>query len=80
MYPIFAALGSAVGLCAFFCTRQLTTSPGFTASKQKRATAIKEQAEDYKEGEKFRNHFVRRFVHGMSPEIMPGLNQSMSEK
>ncbi|CAL6401244.1 unnamed protein product [Bathycoccus prasinos] len=79
VYPIFAALGSAVGLCAFFCTRQLTTSPGFTASKAKRATAIPETAQDFKEGEKFRNHFIRRSVLGMKPEIMPGLNSSMTK-
>ena len=77
VYPIFAALGSAVGLCTFFCTRQLTTSPGFTASKAKRATAIPETSQDVKEGEKFRNHFIRRTLSGSRPEIMPGLNSSM---
>ena len=79
VYPIFAALGSAVGLCTFFCTRQLTTSPGFTASKAKRATAIPETSQDVKEGEKFRNHFIRRTLSGRRPEIMPGLNSSMTK-
>ena len=29
VYPIWAAIGGAVSLSAFFCTRQITTSPGF---------------------------------------------------
>ena len=29
VYPIWAAIGGAVTLCTFFCTRQMTTSPGF---------------------------------------------------
>ena len=38
MYPIWAALGGAVSLSAFFCTRQITTSPGFrcVASQRQR--------------------------------------------
>ena len=38
VYPIWAAIGGAVSLSAFFCTRQITTSPGFrcVASQRQR--------------------------------------------
>ena len=55
------------------------TSPGFTVSKSKRTTAIPEAPENFKEGERFKNHWIRRSVQGRKPEIMPGLNASMSK-
>ena len=77
--PIIGALTCAVSMCTFFCARQITSSPGFTVSKAKRTTAIPESPENYKEGDKFRNHWIRRSVKGRRPEIMPELNASMSK-
>ena len=36
VYPIWAAIGGAVSLSAFFCTRQITTSPGFRCVSSQR--------------------------------------------
>lgn len=80
MYPIFVAIGGAVGLCTFFCTRQLVASPGFTAAKSKRMAGVRELPEDFEEGEKWRNHVVRRTLRSMyssdgaTPQIFSGLN------
>jgi len=82
VYPIFAAIGGAVGLCTFFCTRQLITSPGFTAAKSKRMAGVRETPEDVEEGKKWRNHVVRRTLRsmysdkGITPQIFGGLNGS----
>lgn len=81
VYPIFVAIGGAVSLSGFFITRQLMTSPGFTASKTKRSAGVREQPEDFKEGKNWRNHAVRRtlkslYSNGSTPQIMPGLNSS----
>jgi hypothetical protein len=78
VYPIFVAIGGACSLSAFFITRQLATSPGFTAAKSKRMAGVREEPEDFKEGKKWREHSIRRAVRGMTPQIMPGLNASMS--
>jgi len=59
-------------------TRQLATSPGFTARKSKRMAGVREEPEDFKEGKNWREHGVRRALRGMTPQIMPGLNSSMS--
>lgn len=80
MYPIFVAIGSAVGLCGFFCTRQLVTSPGFTAAKTKRMAGLNEGDAWVKEGKSWREHRVRRTLksmYGGQPQIFTGLNASM---
>ena len=80
MYPIFVAIGGAVGLCTFFCTRQLVASPGFTAAKSKRMAGVRELPEDFEEGKKWRNHVVRRTLRSMyssdgaTPQIFSDLN------
>ena len=82
VYPIFAAIGGAVGLCGFFCTRQLVASPGFTAAKSRRMAGILETKADFDEGKNWRDHRVRRFLRSMyggkghGPQIFPGLNES----
>jgi len=64
-------------LSAFFITRQLATSPGFTAMKSKRMAGVRDAPEDFKEGKKWREHAVRRFVRGMTPQIFPSLNSTL---
>ena len=80
VYPIFAALGSAVGLCTFFCTRQLTTSPGFTASKAGRERRrSRKPRRTSKRVKSLETTSSVALFSGRRPEIMPGLNSSMTK-
>lgn len=49
---------------------------GFRVTKQNRAAGI---LDNHDEGEKYSQHFIRRFVRGKSTEIMPSLNGFFSD-
>jgi hypothetical protein len=73
------AIGGAVGLCSFFCARQISSSPGFRVWKDGRSNeGIPETKNRVREGTQWREHFVRTTVRGMKPAIFPGLNDAMT--
>ena len=75
VYPLFAALGVAVGICGMQLVRNITTNPEVRVTKENRAAGI---LDNHAEGEKYSQHFVRRFVRNKSPEIMPSINSFFS--
>ncbi|KEH35272.1 NADH-ubiquinone reductase complex 1 MLRQ subunit [Medicago truncatula] len=56
--------------------RNITTNPEVRVTKQNRAAGI---LDNHDEGEKYSQHFIRRFVRGKSTEIMPSLNGFFSD-
>ncbi|CAL5203723.1 unnamed protein product [Lathyrus oleraceus] len=71
VYPLFVPVGMAIGLCAMQLVRNITTNPEVRVTKQNRAAGV---LDNETEGEKYSQHFVRKFVRGKSPEIMPSVN------
>ena len=70
MYPIIVAISGACAMCAFQCMRHLTQSPDVHITKTDRAMGVKEDKHFFKEGERFRDHAVRRYgkpLSGSSP-------------
>jgi hypothetical protein len=47
----------------------------FRVTKQNRAAGV---LDNFSEGEKYSQHFVRRFVRDKSPQIMPSINNFFS--
>ncbi|KAL9262535.1 hypothetical protein AKJ16_DCAP15002 [Drosera capensis] len=74
-YPLFAAVGVAVGICGLQLYRNIRINPDVRVNKEHRAAGV---LDNHAEGEKYRDHFVRKFVRNKSPEIMPSLNKFFS--
>ncbi|GBG79358.1 hypothetical protein CBR_g29506 [Chara braunii] len=75
VYPLFAAVGAAVGLCGFHLTRMATSSPDVRVTKESRAAGV---LENFEEGRSYKYHPLRELVKNVKPEIMPVLNQRMT--
>ncbi|XP_020083086.1 uncharacterized protein LOC109709194 [Ananas comosus] len=71
VYPLFAAVGTAVGICGMQLIRNITTNPEVRVTKQNRAAGV---LENFVEGERYAEHGLRKFVRNKSPEIMPSVN------
>ncbi|RWW39371.1 hypothetical protein BHE74_00055307 [Ensete ventricosum] len=71
VYPLFAAVGVAVGICGFQLVRNICINPEVRINKEGRAAGV---LENYAEGEKYAEHSLRRFVRNRNPEIMPAIN------
>ncbi|XP_061370257.1 uncharacterized protein LOC133312707 [Gastrolobium bilobum] len=76
VYPLFATVGLAVGICGMQLVRNITTNPEVRVTKQKRAAGV---LENFAEGEKYSQHSVRKFVRNKSPQIMPSINKFFSD-
>ncbi|KAJ7529553.1 hypothetical protein O6H91_15G057000 [Diphasiastrum complanatum] len=75
IYPLFLAVGTAVGLCGFAMARNLAANPDVRINKEDRAAGV---LENYDEGKRYHDHAVRRYVSDAKPEIMPGINKYFS--
>ncbi|KAJ4822867.1 hypothetical protein Tsubulata_045664, partial [Turnera subulata] len=71
VYPLFATVGVAVGICGLQLVRNITGNPEVRVKKENRAAGI---LDNFEEGHKYKEHFVRRYVRTQSPEIMPSIN------
>ncbi|GMN49150.1 hypothetical protein TIFTF001_018330 [Ficus carica] len=76
VYPLFAAVGVAVGICGMQLIRNITTNPEVRVTKENRAAGI---LDNFEEGEKYSQHTLRKFVRNKSPEIMPNVNKFFSD-
>ncbi|KAK4265004.1 hypothetical protein QN277_026112 [Acacia crassicarpa] len=76
VWPLFAAVGVAVGICGMQLVRNITINPEVRVTKEKRAAGV---LENFAEGERYSQHFLRRFVRNKSPEIMPSINKFFSD-
>ncbi|KAG2702648.1 hypothetical protein I3760_06G100000 [Carya illinoinensis] len=75
VYPLFAAVGVAVGICGMQLVRNICTNPEVRVIKERRAAGV---LENFEEGEKYKEHGLRKFVRNKSPEIMPSVNKFFS--
>lgn len=71
MFPLSAAIGVAIGIYGMQLIRNICTNPKFKVTKEHRAGGI---LKNHAEGEKYSQHFVRKYVRGKSPQIMPSVN------
>ncbi|KAE9607983.1 hypothetical protein Lal_00003441 [Lupinus albus] len=76
VYPLFASVGLAVGICGMQLIRNISTNPEVRVTKEHRSAGI---LDNHAEGEKYSQHFVRKFVRGKTPQIMPSLNKFFSD-
>ncbi|XP_022738405.1 uncharacterized protein LOC111291091 [Durio zibethinus] len=76
VYPLFAAVGVAVGICGFQLVRNICFNPEVRVSKENRAAGV---LENFSEGEKYAEHFLRKYVRNRAPEIMPSVNSFFTE-
>ncbi|OIW14653.1 hypothetical protein TanjilG_32995 [Lupinus angustifolius] len=76
VYPLFASVGLAVGICGMQLVRNISTNPEVRVTKEHRTAGI---LDNQAEGEKYSQHFVRKFVRGKSAQIMPSLNKFFSD-
>ncbi|KAJ4756918.1 B12d-like protein [Rhynchospora pubera] len=76
VYPLFAAVGVAVGICGFQLARNLTINPEVRINKEGRAAGV---LDNHAEGKKYAEHGLRHFVRNKAPEIMPSLNSFFSD-
>ncbi|KAI3430013.1 uncharacterized protein J3R85_008526 [Psidium guajava] len=71
VYPLFAAVGVAIGICGFSMVRHMCINPEVRVIKEKRAAGV---LDNFSEGRTYSEHALRKFVRNRSPEIMPNLN------
>ncbi|XP_043712546.1 uncharacterized protein LOC122661265 [Telopea speciosissima] len=71
VYPLFAAIGVAVGICGFSLVRNICINPEVRVNKQNRAAGV---LENHAEGQMYAEHGLRKFVRNKSPQIMPAIN------
>ncbi|XVE94337.1 hypothetical protein REPUB_Repub02eG0000500 [Reevesia pubescens] len=76
VYPLFASVGVAVGICAMQLVRNITTNPELRVTKENRAASI---LENFEEGERYAEHGFGKFVHKRQPQIMPSINNFFSD-
>ncbi|KAH0696690.1 hypothetical protein KY290_014074 [Solanum tuberosum] len=76
VYPLFAAVGVAVGICGFQLVRNVCINPEVRVTKENRAAGV---LDNFSEGEKYAEHALRKFVRNRSPEIMPSINGFFSD-
>ncbi|WOL11295.1 hypothetical protein Cni_G20057 [Canna indica] len=76
VFPLFAAVGVAVGICGMQLIRNISSNPEVRVTKQKRAAGV---LENFEEGEKYAEHGLRKFVRNKSPQIMPSVNGFFSD-
>ncbi|CAN6178592.1 unnamed protein product, partial [Urochloa humidicola] len=76
VYPLFAAMGVAVGICGFQLFRNITGNPEVRVNKAGRAAGV---LENHEEGKRYAMHGLRSFVQDKTPEIMPAINKFFTE-
>ncbi|KAM7508095.1 hypothetical protein LguiA_018548 [Lonicera macranthoides] len=76
VYPLFAAVGVAVGICGMQLIRNICTNPEVRVTKENRTAGI---LDNHAEGEKYSQHALRKFVRNKSPEIMPNINNFFTD-
>ncbi|XP_054807457.1 uncharacterized protein LOC129309769 [Prosopis cineraria] len=76
VWPLFAAVGVAVGICGMQLVRNITINPEVRVTKENRAAGV---LENYAEGEKYAEHGLRKFVRNKAPQIMPSINKFFSD-
>ncbi|KAI3761951.1 hypothetical protein L1987_52374 [Smallanthus sonchifolius] len=76
VYPLFAALGVAVGICGMQLVRNISGNPEVRVTKENRAAGV---LDNFAEGEKYAEHSLRKFVRNKSPEIMPNVNSFFAD-
>ncbi|KAH7858721.1 hypothetical protein Vadar_027152 [Vaccinium darrowii] len=76
VYPLFAAVGTVVGICGMQLVRNICTNPEVRVNKQNRAAGV---LENFEEGKRYKENPVRKFVRGKRPEVMPSLNKFFAD-
>ncbi|KAG5019755.1 hypothetical protein AAZX31_06G178200 [Glycine max] len=76
VYPLFAAVGAAVGICGFQLVRNICINPEVRVNKEGRKAGV---LENFAEGEKYAEHFLRKYVRNRTPEIMPSINSFFAD-
>ncbi|XWS51033.1 hypothetical protein CRYUN_Cryun12cG0141500 [Craigia yunnanensis] len=76
VYPLFAAVGVVVGICGMQLIRNICFNPEVRVNMENRAAGV---LDNFSEGEKYAEHFVRRYVRNKAPEIMPSINSFFTD-
>ncbi|KAI3467661.1 hypothetical protein Pfo_024324 [Paulownia fortunei] len=76
VYPLFAAVGTVLGICSMQLIRNISTNPEVRVLKENRAAGV---LENFEEGKKYKEHGLRKYVRGRRPEVMPSINGFFSD-
>ncbi|KAM1303749.1 hypothetical protein ACFX2F_021520 [Malus domestica] len=76
VFPLFAAVGVAVGICGMQLVRNITSNPEVRFTKQNRTAGV---LENHEEGERYAEHGLRKYVRTRAPQIMPSINKYFSD-
>ncbi|GAU30250.1 hypothetical protein TSUD_68020 [Trifolium subterraneum] len=76
VYPLFAAVGTVVGICGMQLVRNIWTNPEVRVNKENRSAGV---LENHAEGEAYAEHKLRKFLRSRSPEVMPSVNKFFSD-
>ncbi|KAK2438000.1 hypothetical protein P8452_33791 [Trifolium repens] len=76
VYPLFAAVGTVVGICGMQLVRNIWTNPEVRVNKENRSAGV---LENYAEGEAYAEHKLRKFLRNRPSEVMPSVNKFFSD-
>ncbi|XP_020203482.1 uncharacterized protein LOC109789028 [Cajanus cajan] len=77
VYPLFAAVGVAVGICGLQLIRNICINPDVRVRKEKRIAGVLDNSA---EGERYSEHVLRKYVRNKEPQIMPSINTFFADK
>ncbi|KAL8471812.1 hypothetical protein ACS0TY_029154 [Phlomoides rotata] len=63
-------------MVVFQLTRNVILNPEVRVNKEHRKTAV---LENHEEGEKYKEHSLRKFLRTRPPEVMPAVNRFFSD-
>ncbi|PNY06591.1 hypothetical protein L195_g003063 [Trifolium pratense] len=76
VFPLFAAVGTVVGICGMQLVRNIWTNPEVRVNKENRSAGV---LENYAEGEAYAEHKFRKFLRNRPREVMPSVNKFFSD-
>ncbi|XP_004504481.1 uncharacterized protein [Cicer arietinum] len=76
VYPLFAAVGAVVGICAMQLVRNISTNPEVRVNKENRLAGV---LDNHAEGEAYAEHRFRKFVRNKPRQVMPSVNNFFSD-
>ncbi|XP_051141161.1 uncharacterized protein LOC127258389 [Andrographis paniculata] len=75
VYPLMAAMSFVTGMCIFQATRNIFLNPDVRVTKAHRTTPV---LDNHREGRRYSEHSLRKFLRTRPPEIMPTINRVFS--
>ncbi|CAN8288436.1 unnamed protein product [Cochlearia groenlandica] len=77
VYPLLGAMGFVTSMVVFQLTRNALLNPECRINKTNRKKGVLENEE---EGEKYAQHYLRKYLKTREPQVMASINRFFSQE